>query len=165
MYQKRTDNIMYYIAAFMVTFVIVFMAGTTYCRVQNDETINTHKEVKMVARIEGWKTNNKNFKIDEKKIEINIDATGSTTDVKYMVHITNVPEGIKLYKDEHYLYELNNDFEGIITYKETMKEKIVIYIENNSENNPIVDDNATINEEVPSLNVKLLFEKQDLGGI
>ena len=173
MYQKKTDNVIYFVAVFMVTFVVVFMAGTTYCRVQNEKTINTHKEVKMVARIEGWKKNNKDFKIDEKKVEINIDATGSTTDVKYMVHISNIPEGVELYKDEHFLYELDNDFDGIINYKETMKEKIVFYIENNNENVPVIDDNSINNsttdepnnEEVPSFNVKLLFEKQDLGGI
>lgn len=168
MYQKKTDNVMRFIATFMVTFVIVFMAGTTYCRVQNEETINTHKEVKMVARIDGWDDNNKDFKIDEGKVEINIDATGSTTEVKYIVHISNIPDGVKLYKDENYLYELDNDFEGIINYKETMKEQIVFYIENNTENVPVIDENSTENEvtdeivnEVPSFNVKLLFEKQE----
>lgn len=52
-----------------------------------------------------------------------------------------------------------------------MKEKIVFYIENNNENVPVIDDNSINNsttdepnnEEVPSFNVKLLFEKQDLG--
>ena len=54
-----------------------------------------------------------------------------------------------------------------------VKEKIVFYIENNNENVPVIDDNSINNsttdepnnEEVPSFNVKLLFEKQDLGGI
>ena len=90
-----------------------------------------------------------------------------------MVHISNIPEGVKLYKDEHFLYELDNDFDGIINYKETMKEKIVFYIENNNENVPVIGDNSINNsttdepnnEEVPSFNIKLLFEKQDLGGI
>lgn len=150
MYQKKTDNIIYYISAFMVTFVVVFMAGTTYCRVRDEEVIEPLKEVKMIARIEGWDKNNHDFNINDKKVEINLDATGSTTDVKYIVEITNIPEGVKLYKDENYLYSLDNNFEGIINYKETMKEKITFYIENNKE----IDE-----EIIETLNVKILFEK------
>lgn len=150
MYQKKTDGITYFIGTFMVTFVLVFMAGTTYCRVSTDENITSSKEVKMIARIEGWDKNNNNFNVNDEKVEINIDATGSTTSVKYYVQISNIPEGVKLYKDENYLYDLDTNFEGIINYKETMKEKIVFYIENN-----IPDDSLT-NE----LNVKILFEKQ-----
>lgn len=149
MYQKKTDNIIYYISAFMITFVVVFMAGTTYCRVQNEEIIEPSKEVKMIARIEGWNKNNNEFDINEKKVEINLDATGSTTNVKYIVEITNIPEGVKIYKDENYLYQLENNFEGTISYKETMKEKIVFYIENNKENEEIIE----------TINVKILFEK------
>lgn len=152
MYQKKTDNVIYFVAAFMVTFVLTFMAGTTYCRVQKEEIKEKPKEVKMFARIEGWNNNNKDFKINENKVEIDLNATGSTTNVKYTVHISNIPEGVKLYKDENYLYELDNDFEGIIEYKETMKEKIIFFIENQN----------TLDEEIdiPTFNVKLNFEKQ-----
>ena len=52
------------------------------------------------------------------------------TKQKYKVYVTNIPDGVKIYKDENYLYELSNEFEGIINYKETMKEKIVFFIEN-----------------------------------
>ena len=73
MYRKKTDGFMYIVASFMVTFVLVFMAGTTYCRVQEEEPVkDLKKEVKMIAKIEGWNKNNKDFSIDDKKIEINI---------------------------------------------------------------------------------------------
>ena len=142
-------------------------------KIEKKQDVIHYTTLDKVDNIDDLKKLNKDFKIDEKKVEINIDATGSTTDVKYMVHISNIPEGVKLYKDEHFLYELDNDFDGIINYKETMKEKIVFYIENNNENVPVIGDNSINNsttdepnnEEVPSFNVKLLFEKQDLGGI
>lgn len=149
MYQKKTDGVIYFVSAFMVTFVLVFMAGTTYCRVKDEEYVEPKKEVKMIARIEGWNKNNNDFSIDEKKVEININATGSTTNIKYLVKITNIPEGVKLYKDENYLYELSSEFDGIIEYKETMKETIVFYIENNN-----------LEENDKTINVKLNFEKQ-----
>lgn len=152
MYQKKTDGIMYFVSAFMVTFVIVFMAGTTYCRVNDDSDYLPSNEVKMVARIEGWDKNNNDFSINEKMVEINIDATGSTTDVKYSVEISNIPDGVKLYKDENFLYDLDNNFNGIINYKETMKKKIVFYIENNNE--------LLSEDEMNMINVKILFDKQ-----
>ena len=99
MYHRKSDSFIYIVASFMVTFVIVFMAGTTYCRVQNENIIEPKKEVKMVARIEGWNSNNKDFNIDDKRIEININATGSNTDIKYKVYVTNIPDGVKIYKD------------------------------------------------------------------
>lgn len=167
MYHKKSDSIIYIVASFMVTFVIVFMAGTTYCRVQNENIVEPKKEVKMIARIEGWNQNNKDFNIDDKKVEININATGSSADVKYRVYVTNIPDGVKLYKDENLLYELSNEFEGIINYKETMKEKIVFFIENSNEvvpevgedlnNIPELDEN--IEDENSFINVKLEFEK------
>lgn len=165
MYRKKSDGFMYIVASFMVTFVLVFMAGTTYCRVQEDKPVEEpKKEVKMVARIEGWNKNNKDFSVDDKKVEIDIDATGSTTDVKYFVKVSNIPEGIKLYKDENYFYELGNEFDGVIDYKETMKEKIVFYIENNIENAPEINgenESGVVNEVVPQMiNVKLEFEKR-----
>lgn len=152
MYQKKTDGIMYFVSAFMVTFVIVFMAGTTYCRVNDDSDYLPSNEVKMVARIEGWDKNNNDFSINEKMVEINIDATGSTTDVKYSVEISNIPDGVKLYKDENFLYDLDNNFVGVINYKETMKKKIVFYIENNNE--------LLSEDEMNMINVKILFDKQ-----
>ena len=152
MYQKKTDGIMYFVSAFMVTFVIVFMAGTTYCRVNDDSDYLPSNEVKMVARIEGWDKNNNDFSINEKMVEINIDATGSTTDVKYSVEISNIPDGVKLYKDENFLYDLDNNFNGVINYKETMKKKIVFYIENNNE--------LLSEDEMNMINVKILFDKQ-----
>lgn len=154
MYQKKTDGIMYFVSAFMVTFVIVFMAGTTYCRVNDDSDYLPSNEVKMVARIEGWDKNNNDFSINEKMVEINIDATGSTTDVKYSVEISNIPDGVKLYKDENFLYDLDNNFNGIINYKETMKKKIVFYIENNNE--------LLSEDEMNMINVKILFDKQQV---
>lgn len=161
MYRKKSDGFMYIVASFMVTFVLVFMAGTTYCRVQEEPVEEVKKEVKMVAKIEGWNKNNKDFNIEDKKVEINIDATGSTTDVKYKVKVTNIPEGVKLYKDENYFYELTNEFDGVIDYKETMKEKIVFYIENLNQNAPeIGDENTSEVETMPqTINVKLEFEK------
>lgn len=154
MYQKKTDGIMYFVSAFMVTFVIVFMAGTTYCRVNDDSDYLPSNEVKMVARIEGWDKNNNDFSINEKMVEINIDATGSTTDVKYSVEISNIPDGVKLYKDENFLYDLDNNFNGVINYKETMKKKIVFYIENNNE--------LLSEDEMNMINVKILFDKQQV---
>lgn len=154
MYQKKTDGIMYFVSAFMVTFVIVFMAGTTYCRVNDDSDYLPSNEVKMVARIEGWDKNNNDFSINEKMVEINIDATGSTTDVKYSVEISNIPDGVKLYKDENFLYDLDNNFVGVINYKETMKKKIVFYIENNNE--------LLSEDEMNMINVKILFDKQQV---
>ncbi len=161
MYRKKSDGFMYIVASFMVTFVLVFMAGTTYCRVQEEPVEEVKKEVKMVAKIEGWNKNNKDFNIEDKKVEINIDATGSTTDVKYKVKVTNIPEGVKLYKDENYFYELTNEFDGVIDYKETMKEQIVFYIENLNQNAPeIGDENTSEVETIPqTINVKLEFEK------
>ena len=162
MYRKKSDGFMYIVASFMVTFVLVFMAGTTYCRVQEEPVEEVKKEVKMVAKIEGWNKNNKDFKIEDKKVEINIDATGSTTDVKYKVKVTNIPEGVKLYKDENYFYELTNEFDGVIDYKETMKEQIVFYIENLNQNAPEIGDENTseVVETIPqTINVKLEFEK------
>lgn len=152
MYQRKTDGIMYFVSAFMVTFVIVFMAGTTYCRVNDDSDYLPSNEVKMVARIEGWDKNNNDFSINEKMVEINIDATGSTTDVKYSVEISNIPDGVKLYKDENFLYDLDNNFNGIINYKETMKKKIVFYIENNND--------FLSEDKIDMINVKILFDKQ-----
>ena len=68
-----------------------------------------------------------------------------------------------MYKDENYFYELGNEFDGVIDYKETMKEKIVFYIENNIENAPEINgenENGVVNEVVPQMiNVKLEFEK------
>ena len=116
----------------------------------------------MVAKIEGWNKNNKDFNIEDKKVEINIDATGSTTDVKYKVKVTNIPEGVKLYKDENYFYELTNEFDGVIDYKETMKEQIVFYIENLNQNAPEIGEENTseVVETIPqTINVKLEFEK------
>lgn len=162
MYRKKSDGFMYIVASFMVTFVLVFMAGTTYCRVQEEPVEEVKKEVKMVAKIEGWNKNNKDFNIEDKKVEINIDATGSTTDVKYKVKVTNIPEGVKLYKDENYFYELTNEFDGVIDYKETMKEQIVFYIENLNQNAPEIGDENTseVVETIPqTINVKLEFEK------
>lgn len=161
MYRKKSDGFMYIVASFMVTFVLVFMAGTTYCRVQEEPVEEVKKEVKMVAKIEGWNKNNKDFNIEDKKVEINIDATGSTTDVKYKVKVTNIPEGVKLYKDENYFYELTNEFDGVIDYKETMKEQIVFYIENLNQNAPeIGEENTSEVETIPqTINVKLEFEK------
>lgn len=162
MYRKKSDGFMYIVASFMVTFVLVFMAGTTYCRVQEEPVEEVKKEVKMVAKIEGWNKNNKDFNIEDKKVEINIDATGSTTDVKYKVKVTNIPEGVKLYKDENYFYELTNEFDGVIDYKETMKEKIVFYIENLNQNAPEIGEENTseVVETIPqTINVKLEFEK------
>lgn len=169
MYHRKSDSVIYVITSFMVTFVIVFMAGTTYCRVQNENIVETKKEVKMIARIDGWNNNNKDFNIDDKMVEININATGSNTDVKYKVHVTNIPEGVKLYKDENFLYELSSEFEGIINYKETMKEKIVFFIENSNEVIPetseddnlsyIPDFDETNQNEKYFINVKLDFEK------
>lgn len=162
MYRKKTDGFMYIVASFMVTFVLVFMAGTTYCRVQEEPVEEVKKEVKMVAKIEGWNKNNKDFNIEDKKVEINIDATGSTTDVKYKVKVTNIPEGVKLYKDENYFYELTNEFDGVIDYKETMKEQIVFYIENLNQNAPEIGEENTSEalETIPqTINVKLEFEK------
>ena len=162
MYRKKSDGFMYIVASFMVTFVLVFMAGTTYCRVQEEPVEEVKKEVKMVAKIEGWNKNNKDFNIEDKKVEINIDATGSTTDVKYKVKVTNIPEGVKLYKDENYFYELTNEFDGVIDYKETMKEKIVFYIENLNQNAPEIGEENTSEalETIPqTINVKLEFEK------
>ena len=43
MYRKKTDGFMYIVASFMVTFVLVFMAGTTYCRVQDEPIIEEKK--------------------------------------------------------------------------------------------------------------------------
>ena len=162
MYRKKSDGFMYIVASFMVTFVLVFMAGTTYCRVQEEPVEEVKKEVKMVAKIEGWNKNNKDFNIEDKKVEINIDATGSTTDVKYKVKVTNIPEGVKLYKDENYFYELTNEFDGVIDYKETMKEQIVFYIGNLNQNAPeIGDENTREVETIPqTINVKLEFEKK-----
>lgn len=154
MYQRKTDGIMYFVSAFMVTFVIVFMAGTTYCRVNDDSDYLPSNEVKMVARIEGWDKNNNDFSINEKMVEINIDATGSTTDVKYSVEISNIPDGVKLYKDENFLYDLDNNFNGIINYKETMKKKIVFYIENNND--------FLSEDKIDMINVKILFDKQQV---
>ena len=162
MYRKKTDGFMYIVASFMVTFVFVFMAGTTYCRVQEEEPVkDLKKEVKMIAKIEGWNKNNKDFSIDDKKIEINIDASGSTTDIKYKVEVSNIPEGVKLYKDENCFYELANEFDGIINYKETMKEQIVFYVENLNTVAPEIDSetNETINTPKQMINVKLEFEK------
>lgn len=162
MYRKKSDGFMYIVASFMVTFVLVFMAGTTYCRVQEEPVEEVKKEVKMVAKIEGWNKNNKDFNIEDKKVEINIDATGSTTDVKYKVKVTNIPEGVKLYKDENYFYELTNEFDGVIDYKETMKEQIVFYIENLNQNAPEIGEENTSEalETIPqTINVKLEFEK------
>lgn len=162
MYRKKSDGFMYIVASFMVTFVLVFMAGTTYCRVQEEPVEEVKKEVKMVAKIEGWNKNNKDFNIEDKKVEINIDATGSTTDVKYKVKVTNIPEGVKLYKDENYFYELTNEFDGVIDYKETMKEQIVFYIENLNQNAPEIGEENTseVIETIPqTINVKLEFEK------
>lgn len=166
MYHRKSDSFIYIVASFMVTFVIVFMAGTTYCRVQNENIIEPKKEVKMVARIEGWNSNNRDFNIDDKRIEININATGSNTDIKYKVYVTNIPDGVKIYKDENYLYELSNEFEGIINYKETMKEKIVFFIENANEVVPEIGEDTDLNNIIESdennnsfINVKLEFEK------
>lgn len=162
MYRKKSDGFMYIVASFMVTFVLVFMAGTTYCRVQEEPVEEVKKEVKMVAKIEGWNKNNKDFNIEDKKVEINIDATGSTTDVKYKVKVTNIPEGVKLYKDENYFYELTNEFDGVIDYKETMKEQIVFYIENLNQNAPEIgkENTSEVIETIPqTINVKLEFEK------
>ena len=39
MYHRKSDSFIYIVASFMVTFVIVFMAGTTYCRVQNENIV------------------------------------------------------------------------------------------------------------------------------
>lgn len=162
MYRKKSDGFMYIVASFMVTFVLVFMAGTTYCRVQEEPVEEVKKEVKMVAKIEGWNKNNKDFNIEDKKVEINIDATGSTTDVKYKVKVTNIPEGVKLYKDENYFYELANEFDGVIDYKETMKEQIVFYIENLNQNAPEIGEENTsevVETISQTINVKLEFEK------
>lgn len=171
MYHRKSDSVIYIVVSFMVTFVIVFMAGTTYCRVQNENVFVPKKEVKMVARIEGWNKNNKDFNIDDKMVEININATGSNTDVKYKVCVTNIPDGVKIYKDENFLYELSNEFEGIINYKETMKEKIVFFIENSNEVIPetgeddnlsyIPDFDETNQNEKSFINVKLDFEKEE----
>ena len=115
----------------------------------------------MIAKIEGWNKNNKDFSIDDKKIEINIDASGSTTDIKYKVEVSNIPEGVKLYKDENCFYELSNEFDGIINYKETMKEQIVFYVENLNTVAPEIDSetNETIDTPKQMINVKLEFEK------
>lgn len=163
MYKKKSDSFTYIIASFMITFVLVFMAGTTYCKVQEEETIVPKKEVKMVARIEGWNENNKDFNVEDKKIEINVDATGSNTAVKYKVKVTNIPDGVKLYKDENYFYEISNEFDGIINYKETMKEQIVFYVEVLNENAPEINDDLIEEGEIPAktINVKLEFEKLD----
>lgn len=155
MYRKKTDGFMYIVASFMVTFVLVSMAGMTYCRVQDEPIIEEKKEVKMVAKIEGWNKNNKDFNIDDKKIEINVDATGSTTSVKYKVIVSNVPSGVKLYKDENFFYELANEFDGVIEHKETMKEQIIFYVENLNEKAPELGDEVSSEK----INVKLEFGK------
>ena len=111
MYQKKTDNVIYFVAVFMVTFVVVFMAGTTYCRVQNEKTINTHKEVKMVARIEGWKKNNKDFKIDEKKVEINIDKKAANA--KKTIIKISIPRVIPLL---FIIFPLNLVFQKVVLH-------------------------------------------------
>ena len=87
MYRKKSDGFMYIVASFMVTFVLVFMAGTTYCRVQEEPVEEVKKEVKMVAKIEGWNKNNKDFSIDDKNNKINIIVKNPKISVPYFINI------------------------------------------------------------------------------
>jgi len=130
MYGKENEGTITKLIVTMLLIVLVLMIGYSIYKVEHSEVIQK-ENIKKVLKVEDWEENNHTFEIDNlEKIEFVLDANGSNTDVKYEVtfELKNA-DNIKLYEDEYHLYESENILTGTIKYKETMKEKITLYLE------------------------------------
>ena len=130
MYGKENEGTLTKLIVTMLLIDLVLMIGYSIYKVEHSEIIQK-ENIKKVLKVEDWKENNHTFEIDNlEKIQFVLDANGSNTDVKYEVtfELKNA-DNIKLYEDEYHLYESENILTGTIKYKETMKEKITLYLE------------------------------------
>ena len=153
MYGKENEGSITKIVITMLLIVLVIMVGYSFYKVENSEVIPKENEIR-VLKVENWDDNIKSFEIDAlEQIEFVLDAGGSNTDVNYKVTLSlENSENIKLYNDEYHLYETEDVLTGTIKYKETMKETITLYIENNSINSTEPSEDVTFK---PILNVKV----------
>lgn len=127
MYGSEREGLTFKIIISMVIVVLLLMIGISIYKVNNSEILKKENE-KIVLKVEGWIENSKTFIIDSEKLEFTLDASGSNTDVDYKVTI-NCSDDIDIFSDEYHLYPVDSVITGTIKYKETMKEEIVLYIE------------------------------------
>lgn len=141
----------------MLSIVIILMVGYSAYKAENSEIIQK-ENIKKVLKVENWENNTNTFELENiEQVEFVLDASGSNTDVDYQLTLElKNAENIKIYNDEYHLYESENIIRGTIKYKETMKEKIILYIEKNNE---VITDSLDNSDVKPLLIVT--FEVQN----
>lgn len=149
MYGKERELSISRILITMLLIVIILMGGYSTYKAQNAEIVQK-ENIKKVLKVENWESNTNTFELENiDKVEFVLDASGSNTDVNYQLTLElKSADNIKLYSDEYHLYESEKILKGTIKHKETMKEKVTLYIEKNGEN---ITDSLENNEEKPIL--------------